>query len=181
MQEIIPTCGVCHQEYNSGTRVARVISFCAHSLCTQCISDILSKNTIFQCPFDKRQFNQPPQSADAFLVNYALQEVVEEELKYEYCAEHIEFKKKIICAQEKQMICGECALYGKHDKKKSFDDSIGSARICIRFIGFPLTYHFSKTKQNDFHKTDVALLKKFSGGEIMPYGSRPPGECNLFW
>jgi len=120
MQDKIPTCGICFQEYNSKDRVARIIPICGHSLCTKRITDILSKNYTLRCPFDKKPFNQSLRTIDSFFINYALQNLVEEEDKDAFCEEHKDLKKKLICAKDKQMVCEECVYDGKHTGHKIY-------------------------------------------------------------
>ena len=113
MQDISPLCSICFQEYNLNDRMARVIPVCGHSLCSKCITDIISLRPDFTCPFDMKKFDLPSKSLDSFPVNFAIKDLLEGESSYKLCEEH-GLRKRLICSNDRSMVCEDCVFDGNH-------------------------------------------------------------------
>lgn len=117
------TCPGCNHQYDSEFRIPRILTFCGHTFCSQCLSFWLrSPNSSFSCPEDGQIFEPLGSSAelDFFPCNFAIinllrsqKDLANEKASAQVCAKH---KKPldVVCLEDKASICSDCALFGSH-------------------------------------------------------------------
>ena len=110
-------CPLCYFEYDSSDRLPRLLLCCGHTLCSKCLSRLLSTQTSLQCPFDQQTFPAQDGGINAFPVNSALKQCLEEKLNTDICKIHHQ-EVRLICLSDKAMICDACALSGEHNGHK---------------------------------------------------------------
>src|SRR5690349_21770240 len=121
------SCDVCFHEFNQSDRIARIIPTCGHTFCSKCINDIMKRFNTFQCPTDRKIFNNPSKDLNLFPINFFVQALIEERMNYEICQVHKQ-KLRLICINDSCKVCDDCVFNGKHkghdikSSKKIFDD-----------------------------------------------------------
>ena len=116
------SCAKCHETFNMTNRVPRLLAECGHTLCSSCISILISQslnNCGFECPEDKTLCGANKRSCDDFPKNLSLLRILEKQLptpKNEsdnICSSH---KKplEIVCVDCKKRLCSKCALFDGH-------------------------------------------------------------------
>ncbi len=110
-------CNVCSVDYDTTKHAPRILVDCGHTLCSQCLTRILSDPKLRKCPFDNRPFSRSQILLNNFPLNYALIALFEEENKLDFCKVHNE-KFTLVCLTDKIRICAECALFGDHKDHK---------------------------------------------------------------
>lgn len=111
------SCNVCSVDYDTTKHAPRILVDCGHTLCSQCLTRILTDPKLKKCPFDNRPFNTSQTLLNNFPFNYALIALFEEENKQNLCKIHNE-KLTLVCLTDKIRICAECALFGDHKDHK---------------------------------------------------------------
>jgi len=119
METEVFSCPICLKAYDIKENIPRMVPSCGHTLCTFCLSSILSKSqNNFYCPFDKSSC----QIADArnFPKNFALIQIMEQRsfLKSSHsamgtCIIHGD-DLRLICLEDKSLMCLECTFNGDH-------------------------------------------------------------------
>ena len=126
-------CPLCSYKYNDQDRIPRMLPDCGHTFCSLCLQKLL--NTIdpegsILCPEDKIPFIAHRKSIQYFPKNFALLKVIEKTPNFKeiselptirisnhmtelMCKEHYK-RLDIVCLDDRQRICVNCALFSKH-------------------------------------------------------------------
>ena len=113
-------CGICYEKYDLKTRLPRILPHCGHTLCSDCINNIISsgQQTTFTCPFDKTDVPFSVYSLNQFPPNFQLKTVIEARPPPQvYCQEHHK-SLDYVCLTHDVRICGDCILLGDHKNSK---------------------------------------------------------------
>src|SRR4051794_26598880 len=88
-------CPFCSSQYDETTHLPRVLVDCGHTICTQCLTNVLTQNTL-KCPFDDIPFSKARFIFD-FKVNFSLKQLIEEKANMEICPLHNEPMRLMCC------------------------------------------------------------------------------------
>ena len=117
------TCLGCNHQYDSEHRIPRILTFCGHTFCSQCLTIWLrNPNSSFSCPEDGKIFEPLNFSVelDFFPCNFAIinllrshKHLTNESASSQICSKH---KKPldVVCLDDKVSICSDCALFSSH-------------------------------------------------------------------
>jgi len=105
-------CPVCLHEYDTKIRVPKIFPSCGHSICQNCLIQVL-KMKYPQCPLDKMRFGNSFRTVDAFPINFLGKDLLEISNLWSKCQTHHE-PNKMICLTDKILVCADCALFGDH-------------------------------------------------------------------
>jgi len=111
MQNQNLSCPICTCDYNLDENVPKNLPTCGHTICAKCLQNTFHYNKL-QCPFDKSKFPHGL-TRDSFTTNYALLDLIGENSIWEICQLHNK-RLELMCSEDKQKLCSECALFGNH-------------------------------------------------------------------
>ena len=79
------------------------------------VFSILKHSKDFVCPIGKEVLRGNHSNLDSFPPNFTLRALIEKSLEFGLCQDH---KKELqfMCIDDKEKVCYECALFGKHVK-----------------------------------------------------------------
>jgi len=105
-------CVLCVESYNLKEHLPRVLVHCGHTLCTKCLEAIIQRPNA-SCPLDKTKFKPEYRTIDAFPINFALRDQIEESLGWEVCGKHGN-KMEVFCLSDDSRLCLHCAFFEGH-------------------------------------------------------------------
>src|SRR5688572_18517334 len=111
------SCQVCFIEYDLAEHLPRSAP-CGHTICSNCIKDMLQRKDIFACPLDRKVLPRSSSGLDAFPVNFSLREIVEQKLKDSHCRVHGK-KLDCTCLTDQSLICELCVSDRAHRGHKT--------------------------------------------------------------
>jgi len=106
-------CPICLERYDNSLHLPRIVPLCGHTLCSQCVTQLLESSPDFICPIDKKEQSGSFPSIDSFHPNFALIGMIEKTRKFGLCKDH---KKELqyFCVKDEVKVCNGCALFGEH-------------------------------------------------------------------
>jgi len=110
--ESITTCEVCYVNYDTKDHAPRVLP-CGHTMCTECLTNILNNPTLRKCSYDNIAFAPNQNSAASFSLNFVIINMLEQK-KNGACKTHPDERLKFICLTDRIKICSECAKNEDH-------------------------------------------------------------------
>jgi len=113
MQSLGFSCPVCRCEYNDSDHLPRIIPNCGHTICSECLGNLLKNPSLSKCPLDSIPFPPDKKTIETFKVNFGLKELIEEASSQEVCPVHHE-PLRLICYTDKKKICDDCVHFGDH-------------------------------------------------------------------
>jgi len=99
-------CYACSHEYDYDNYIPRLIPSCRHSLCSNCLENLLSQPEPHLCPIDGKPLSATKQ-LQAFPINIPLKEMNQKDPQKPFCQTHGK-DIEIICLTEKREICESC-------------------------------------------------------------------------
>jgi len=110
-------CPICYEKYDITIRLPRFIPVCGHTVCSQCLLNLIKQRGHFICPIGKEVLRGDHSKLECFPPNFTLRNLVEKSLEFGVCANH---KKELqyICVQDNVKVCHECVLFGEHANHK---------------------------------------------------------------
>ena len=112
IMESITTCKVCFLNYDSKDHTPRSL-LCGHTICSTCLTGMLTNSALRKCPFDNHAFAPSQNSLASFALNFIIMDMLEEK-KNNTCKAHPGERLKLICLTDKIKICTECAKHENH-------------------------------------------------------------------
>jgi len=108
-------CPICTERYNHDIRAPRILPLCGHTICTECLKDILNHSLEPKCPLDVGKLPASGQSLEPFPINFLAMQLLEGQPAPEkaLCPNHNE-KLRLICLTDGSKICDDCMFYGEH-------------------------------------------------------------------
>jgi len=108
-------CPICTEKYNHDIRAPRILPLCGHTICTECLKDILNHSAEPKCPLDVGKLPSNGQSLEPFPINFLAMQLIEGHHPVEkvLCPNHNE-KLRLICLTDGAKICDDCMFYGEH-------------------------------------------------------------------
>lgn len=113
MQTEFLYCPICSERYDITLRLPRIIHICGHTLCSQCILNLIKRPEASTCPVGKEVLNGDYSKLEAFPPNFTLRNLVENSLEFGLCQDHRK-ELQYICIEDKTKVCHECVLFGEH-------------------------------------------------------------------
>jgi len=110
--ESIKSCSVCFLSYDAKEHAPRVLP-CGHTICSNCLQNLLNNPNFRKCPFDTLAFPNSQNSLTSFPINFLVIGLLEQK-NNTLCKAHLGEKLKLICLTENKKICCECAKDGEH-------------------------------------------------------------------
>jgi len=142
MDNSLPPCPICFQEFNDQTREPRILN-CGHTVCLSCLTQILLDGAR-KCPLCNQRLEST--SKDNFKKNYILMHKCNQERPEFFCKEH-GYPKALICYSCKDRCCQKCMLKGPH---KSHDmDTLDDFREEVRSKRDDIDYLEGKAKNKE--------------------------------
>jgi len=106
-------CPICLRQFNSQKRLPKLIPICSHTVCKDCLSQALQKESP-KCPLDNKSiFAKDPLNIDAFPTNFLGKDLLEMKGIWDQCEIHNE-EKKMICMKDDTLVCHRCVIFGEH-------------------------------------------------------------------
>jgi len=117
MHSDIFDCPICLLKYNQKDNLPKILSSCGHTLCSSCLNQMLSKNSL-NCPLDRKIFDHPVKSADELPTNLFVLQLLDEAFRISsnLCNLHKE-PLNLVVLSEKRVACRKCV-----DKKENYID-----------------------------------------------------------
>jgi len=112
----IPSCEICFVTYDLEARIPRTMHCCGKALCRKCLDKMMRDHQNVKCPWCKCVH----EAGVKFKTNFPLLEVIQENLKWEICAEHGE-AIKLFCPQDKRKVCAYCQTLGAKTQCRDHD------------------------------------------------------------
>ena len=106
-------CPLCLEKYDISLRLPRIIPICGHTICSQCIPNLLKNSKDFICPIGQEVQPGSYPSLDSFPPNFTLRCLVEKALEFGLCDNH-QKELQYVCIEDKVKVCNECVLFGNH-------------------------------------------------------------------
>eukprot|EP00826_Nyctotherus_ovalis_P034372 TRINITY_DN2852_c0_g1_i4.p1 TRINITY_DN2852_c0_g1~~TRINITY_DN2852_c0_g1_i4.p1 ORF type:complete len:255 (+),score=58.87 TRINITY_DN2852_c0_g1_i4:164-928(+) len=131
------TCARCHEIFNMTSRIPRLLTECGHTLCTSCISLLLSQSDSgFPCSEDGIICGADKKEAAEFPKNLSLIGILENEAARRkkqnegMCSIHKK-RLELMCMDCKVRLCSKCAIFDGHrsHQLRSEDDVHSEAMI----------------------------------------------------
>ena len=131
------TCTRCHEVFNMTSRIPRLLTECGHTLCTSCISSLLTQgNSGFPCSEDGIICGVNKKEAAEFPKNLSLIGILESGVtkrrrqNENNCLVHGK-KLELVCTDCKMRLCSKCAIFDGHrsHQLRSEDDMHNEAII----------------------------------------------------
>jgi len=115
MQGDLFDCSICCCKYNRGANTPKILPTCGHTVCASCLDQLLEGKQPSLCPLDRAIISNEPKSAQTFLTNLFVLQMLDEKSKADatFCSTHRE-PKTLICKKELKSICRFCVEYGEH-------------------------------------------------------------------
>ncbi|KAM3134266.1 hypothetical protein pb186bvf_013551 [Paramecium bursaria] len=188
LEELI--CPECRTMFNDNENIPLMLPDCGHTICQQCIEEMLGHGSEFCCPEDGIHAKNRSKIGDFPRNCQLLKMVLKQRLSYapqvsnqisrqstrndddleyrvqlnnqELCSEHLE-KLEIVCLTDKVRICTRCALFGlhRHHEVRSVDDVI--KEITAKAESIMQIYQKIQNKQPEFaeQKYYESITEKF--------------------
>lgn len=108
-------CPTCTLLFRKEENEPRIIPICGHTICTNCITEILTDNRInFMCPICQKMLKLPKENKiQQFPVNRIVLEMVLEMQVLEKCETHNSLLE-LFCVDCNKKICNRCMFNGDH-------------------------------------------------------------------
>lgn len=130
MQSDLYRCSVCFILYDRSTHIPKLIPTCGHTLCSECLSAMISKKKLTSCPFDNISFPSLVERSDQFPTNLLILQVIDLKMKrdFETCEKHGE-PKVLVCTTDCSCICKICQDEHKNHMIKLIKDVKAEADV----------------------------------------------------
>ncbi len=107
-------CPICTTEYDHERNEPRIIPNCGHSVCLNCLMQILKDfSSSFKCPLCNRYLQIKRITPETFPKNYLALNLLDKRRKASLCTVHCTMKD-LVCFDCKELICNKCAFKGEH-------------------------------------------------------------------
>lgn len=157
-------CVLCVETYNLQEHTPRVLVQCGHTLCTKCLKAIIARPNA-SCPLDKTKFKAEYQSIDAFPINFALRDQIEESLGWDICQKHGN-RMEVLCLSDETRLCLHCAFFEghknhdiKHTSEVEFEVFAKKKELEKSLVNLS---EFEKVISNKLESSKMNLLKLIS-------------------
>ena len=174
MQEDIYKCTVCCKDYDLEAHIPKILNWCRHYLCLECLRNQFFKNPVqtLICPFCQESFSPSPLTPEPFATDLSLLELIRNRSKTieGYCSKH-DKKRKLFCITDKLPICSDCCKKSEGHKNheiqpiRVLQDNTKKKKEKLKFL---LEDYDAKSKKiekemNEKHKNTLDLIRnKFS-------------------
>ncbi len=98
------TCEICFDSFDLETRLPKLLNCCGKSLCRMCLQKNLQTGKM-RCPWSKHNMSS---DINSYKTNLQLLNIIEEEIKWERCPDHVDEKLKYFCTEDRSKKCGHC-------------------------------------------------------------------------
>ena len=106
-------CPVCLHPFDATQHIPKVFPSCGHTICQDCLAQVLKSESEPKCPLDKLKFGRDFRKIEAFPTNFLGKELLEMKGRWNSCESH-NGKKKFVCLDDHTLVCKDCVIFGDH-------------------------------------------------------------------